>query len=90
MIHQGSKTQLEQLFKEEPLLEEEEKIGPSEEEELEEDDTGEEDVFVPPDGGYGWWITFGAFLTLFWTAGLVKSYGVIFAEMVRLYPDSIK
>ena len=49
-----------------------------------------EDVFVPPDGGYGWWITFGAFLSLFWTAGLVKSYGVIFAEMVRLYPNNIK
>ena len=49
-----------------------------------------EDVFVPPDGGYGWGITFGAFLSLFWTAGLVKSYGVIFAEMVRLYPDNIK
>ena len=37
---QGSKTQLEQLFKEEPLLEEEEKLAPSEDEEMEEEETG--------------------------------------------------
>ena len=36
------------------------------------------DVFVPPDGGYGWLVAFGTFLALFWTAGMIKSYGVIF------------
>ena len=36
------------------------------------------DVFIPPDGGYGWFIAFGTFLALFWTAGMIKSYGVIF------------
>ena len=27
------------------------------------------EIFVPPDGGYGWLIAFGAFNALFWTAG---------------------
>jgi len=57
--------------------------------EPEADSDHEEDVFVPPDGGYGWFISLGAFIALFWTAGLVKSYGVLFAEMMRMYPESI-
>ena len=83
----GSITHLENLFKEDPLLEEDEKV----EDHLENDtfnDT-EEDVFVPPDGGYGWFISLGAFIALFWTAGMVKSYGVLFSEMITIYPDSI-
>ena len=36
------------------------------------------DVFIPPDGGYGWFVALGTFLTLFWTAGMIRSYGVIF------------
>ena len=36
------------------------------------------DVFIPPDGGYGWCVALGTFLALFWTAGMIKSYGVIF------------
>jgi hypothetical protein len=44
--------------------------------------------FVPPDGGYGWFVAFGAFLVQFWIAGLIKSYGVIFMEVMQLYPDA--
>ena len=39
---------------------------------------------------YGWCVTLGAFICLFWTAGLVKSYGVIFAEMMKIYPEEIR
>eukprot|EP00092_Neocalanus_flemingeri_P006951 GFUD01007503.1.p1 GENE.GFUD01007503.1~~GFUD01007503.1.p1 ORF type:complete len:952 (+),score=197.76 GFUD01007503.1:49-2904(+) len=84
----GSINQLENLFKEDPLLEEDEKNIVTDDE-LEADSDHEEDVFVPPDGGYGWFVSLGAFIALFWTAGLVKSYGVLFAEMMRMYPDSI-
>ena len=35
-------------------------------------------VFIPPDGGYGWFVALGTFIALFWTAGMIKSYGVIF------------
>jgi len=92
---QDSAARLEDLFKEEPLLEEEEKAGLTDEEtELEEGSaagpTAAEDVFVPPDGGYGWLVTLGAFICLFWTAGLVKSYGVLFAEMIQKYPNDIR
>jgi MFS family permease len=84
----GSINQLESLFKEDPLLEEDEKNIVTDDE-AEADSDNEEDVFVPPDGGYGWFVSLGAFIALFWTAGLVKSYGVLFAEMMRMYPESI-
>ena len=80
----GSITQLENLFKEDPLLEEDEK-----DDQLEAESEPEDDVFVPPDGGYGWFVSFGAFMALFWTAGMVKSYGVLFSEMITLYPENI-
>lgn len=41
-----------------------------------------------PDGGYGWVVVFGAFFVQFWVAGLVKSYGVIFVEVMETYSDS--
>lgn len=44
------------------------------------------EIFIPPDGGYGWLIAFGAFNALFWTAGMVKSYGVIFALILKTFP----
>jgi len=44
--------------------------------------------FVPPDGGYGWAVAFGAFLVQFWIAGLIKSYGVILMEIMQMYPDA--
>ena len=48
----------------------------------------DEDVFVPPDGGYGWFVALGAFLALFWCAGFIKSYGVVFSEILKLFPES--
>lgn len=42
----------------------------------------------PVDGGYGWVIVFGAFFVQFWVAGLVKSYGVLFVEIMETYRDS--
>jgi hypothetical protein len=65
----GSIHRLESLFKEDPLLEEDEKACVADEETEAEGE--EEDVFVPPDGGYGWFVTLGAFISLFWTSGLV-------------------
>lgn len=44
------------------------------------------EIFVPPDGGYGWLIALGAFNALFWTAGLVKAYGVIFDLILKTFP----
>ena len=46
------------------------------------------ELFVPPDGGYGWLIALGAFNALFWTAGMVKSYGVIFDMILKTFPGN--
>ena len=48
----------------------------------------EDDVFIPPDGGYGWFVALGAFIALFWTAGMVKSYGVIFDSILLTYKNA--
>ncbi|XP_061381723.1 monocarboxylate transporter 12-like, partial [Danaus plexippus] len=42
----------------------------------------------PPDGGYGWVVVFGAFMVQFWVAGLFKSYGVLYVEIMETFPDS--
>lgn len=47
------------------------------------------EIFVPPDGDYGWLIALGAFNALFWTAGLVKSYGVIFDMILKTFPGNL-
>lgn len=44
--------------------------------------------FKPPDGGYGWAIVVGAFLVQFWVSGLVKSYGVLFVEIMEEFSDN--
>lgn len=40
------------------------------------------------DGGYGWLVVFGAFSVQFWVAGLVKSYGVLFVEILEIFSSS--
>lgn len=40
------------------------------------------------DGGYGWCVVFGAFSVQFWVAGLVKSYGVLFVEILEIFSSS--
>ncbi|KAJ6645481.1 Monocarboxylate transporter 12, partial [Pseudolycoriella hygida] len=40
----------------------------------------------PLDGGYGWFVVLGAFFVQFWVAGLVKSYGVLFVEILETFP----
>ena len=51
-------------------------------------ETEKDELFVPPDGGYGWVVAFGAFLALFWAAGMIKSYGILFSEILILFPDA--
>ena len=48
----------------------------------------DEDVFIPPDGGYGWFVALGAFIAFFFSAGIVKSYGVIFDSILLEYKDA--
>ncbi|XP_076674599.1 monocarboxylic acid transporter silnoon isoform X1 [Andrena cerasifolii] len=45
-------------------------------------------TLVPLDGGYGWVIVCGAFFVQFWVAGLVKSYGVLYVEVMETFKDS--
>ncbi|KAF7388922.1 monocarboxylate transporter 12 [Vespula maculifrons] len=45
-------------------------------------------TYVPLDGGYGWVVVFGAFFVQFWVAGLVKSYGVLYVEIMETFKDS--
>lgn len=45
-------------------------------------------ILEPPDGGYGWVVVFGAFFVQFWVAGLVKSYGVLYVEVMETFTDS--
>lgn len=42
----------------------------------------------PLDGGYGWFVVLGAFFVQFWVAGLVKSYGVLFVEILETFPSN--
>ncbi|XP_058804097.1 monocarboxylate transporter 12 isoform X2 [Phymastichus coffea] len=42
----------------------------------------------PLDGGYGWVIVIGAFFVQFWVAGLVKSYGVFYVEVMEMFTDA--
>ncbi|XP_026483097.1 monocarboxylate transporter 12-like [Vanessa tameamea] len=49
---------------------------------------GSTDISSPPDGGYGWVVVFGAFMVQFWVAGLFKSYGVLYVEIMETFPDS--
>ncbi|XP_012277377.2 monocarboxylate transporter 13 [Orussus abietinus] len=44
--------------------------------------------FVSLDGGYGWIVVLGAFFVQFWVAGLVKSYGVLYVEVMETFPNS--
>lgn len=44
--------------------------------------------FEPLDGGYGWVVVFGAFFVQFWVAGLVKSYGLLYVEVMETFTDS--
>lgn len=40
------------------------------------------------DGGYGWLVVFGAFSVQFWVTGLVKSYGVLYVEILENFPQA--
>lgn len=46
------------------------------------------DIQPDLDGGYAWLVVFGAFSVQFWVAGLVKSYGVLFVEILETFPSS--
>lgn len=50
--------------------------------------TNANDGHAAMDGGYGWLVVFGAFSVQFWVAGLVKSYGVLFVEILETFPSS--
>ncbi|XP_071855750.1 monocarboxylic acid transporter silnoon isoform X1 [Bombus fervidus] len=44
--------------------------------------------YVPLDGGYGWVIVCGAFFVQFWVTGLMKSYGVLYVEVMETFKDA--
>ncbi|XP_031616386.1 monocarboxylate transporter 12 isoform X2 [Contarinia nasturtii] len=50
--------------------------------------SSDNDTTTPLDGGYGWCVVFGAFSVQFWVAGLVKSYGVLFVEILEIFPTN--
>ncbi|XP_002742226.1 monocarboxylate transporter 12-like [Saccoglossus kowalevskii] len=47
-------------------------------------------LYNPPDGGWGWAVTFGAFIVLFLAAGLPQCIGVFFFEFRRYYHADAK
>ncbi|EDW57674.1 monocarboxylate transporter 14 [Drosophila virilis] len=51
------------------------------------DDSGEYDL-VPPDGGWGWLVLFGACLTNILIPGTIKSFGVLFIEFLQAFETS--
>lgn len=44
-------------------------------------------VLVPPDGGWGWVVTFSGFLALVIADGINISFGLILAEITKKFPD---
>ncbi|EDW12390.1 monocarboxylate transporter 13 [Drosophila mojavensis] len=48
------------------------------------DDSAEYDL-VPPDGGWGWLVLFGACLTNILIPGTIKSFGVLFIEFLQAF-----
>nr|XP_053641724.1 uncharacterized protein LOC128695230 isoform X2 [Cherax quadricarinatus] len=44
--------------------------------------------FTPPDGGYGWVIAFSACFINLWIVGFTKSYGVLYLEIRRTFPEA--
>jgi len=51
------------------------------------DDSCEYDL-VPPDGGWGWLVLFGACLTNILIPGTIKSFGVLFIEFTQAFEVS--
>ena len=47
----------------------------------------EEYVLVPPDGGWGWVVTFSGFMALTITDGINMSFGLVLNELSALYEN---
>lgn len=43
---------------------------------------------VPPDGGWGWLVLFGATLVNMLIPGTIKSFGVLFVEFIEVFEAS--
>lgn len=48
---------------------------------VQEDAHAETFILVPPDGGWGWWVVFGAFVSYFIADGLQYSFGVFLKDI---------
>lgn len=48
----------------------------------------EEDVFTPPDGGYGWVVVMAAFFAQIWIVGFIKCYSMMYIEIIAAFPLS--
>lgn len=44
--------------------------------------------FTPPDGGYGWVVALSACFINLWIVGFVKSYGVLYLDVRRTFPEA--
>lgn len=71
-----------------PVGKRSEKISPTKklEEKRKSDDKDFE--LVPPDGGWGWLVLFGATLVNLLVPGTIKSFGVLFVEFMEAFDAS--
>ena len=45
-------------------------------------------TFVPPDGGFGWIVVFGAFCVQFMVLGVMNNCGILYTELLDEFKQS--
>lgn len=52
------------------------------------DDESDDDIIKPPDGGWGWFVVFGAFIINVITDGCSYSFGILFTNLIEYFHES--